>query len=357
MKTNLPSLSHLYLYLTEGCNLACKHCWINPPLDSEENHHAFLAVELIQKAINEAKPLGLNSLKLTGGEPLMHPQIVDIINLASAENLKLTIETNGTLITDSFIVAIKNHKNAFVSVSLDSSKQEVHDAFRGIPGSFSKTVSGIKKLVDAGISPQIICSLIPENLDDIEDVVRFSKKIGASSFKLNIIQPTNRGDLMYQRGESVSLPDILTVYKNVTEKLVPELEMSLYPDLPIAFKPLGILNRDGGGRCAVKHIIGVLATGQYALCGIGTSVEELIFGGVGVDSLKEIWENNPVIKEIRNELPKNLTGICGRCMLKDACMGACIAQNYYRNKSLKAPYWFCEMAEEQGLFPESRLLP
>ena len=357
MSNFLPSLNSLYLYLTEGCNLACKHCWINPPLDSEENHHAFLAVELIQQAIKEAKPLGLSTLKLTGGEPLMHPQIVDIINLASEENLELTIETNGTLITDSFIGAIKNHRNVFVSVSLDSSKQEVHDDFRGIPGSFAKTVSGIKKLVEAGIAPQIICSLIPENLNDIEEIIRFSKEVGASSFKLNIIQPTSRGDLMYQRGESVSLPDILAVYKNITENLVPELEMSAYPDLPIAFKPLGIMNRDGGGRCSVKHIIGVLATGQYALCGIGTTVEELVFGEIGVHSLKDIWENNPVIKEIRDELPGNLEGICGRCMLKKACMGACIAQNYYRKKSLKAPYWFCEMAEEQGLFPQSRLLP
>lgn len=357
MKTSSAPLRSFYLYLTEGCNLACRHCWINPPLDSEENHHAFLSVELIQKAVKEGKPLGLDTIKLTGGEPLMHPQIVDIINIASSENLKLTIETNGTLITDSFISAVKNHSDAFVAVSLDSARSEVHDAFRGIPGAFNKTVSGIQKLVEANIKPQIICSLIPENLNDIEEIVKFSKELGASSFKLNIIQPTSRGDLMYQRGESVSLPDILAVYKDLTERLAPELDMMMYPDVPIAFKPLGILNRDGGGRCAVKHIIGVLATGQYALCGIGTCVEELVFGEVGVHFLKDIWENNSVIKEIRNELPDNLEGICGRCMLKNACMGACIAQNYYRNKSLKAPYWFCETAEELGLFPASRLLP
>ena len=48
-------------------------------------------------------------------------------------------------------------------------------------------------------------------------------------------------------------------------------------------------------------------------------------------------------------------GICAKCLMKDQCLGACIAQNYYRTESLWAPFWFCDAAEEEGLFPETRL--
>jgi radical SAM protein with 4Fe4S-binding SPASM domain len=83
-------------------------------------------------------------------------------------------------------------------------------------------------------------------------------------------------------------------------------------------------------------------------------VEELVFGHAGRDSLAKIWEYNPVLRQLRTGLPHRLTGICGHCLMKHQCMGACIAQNYYRSGDLWAPYWFCEQADVMGLFPASR---
>jgi len=58
--------------------------------------------------------------------------------------------------------------------------------------------------------------------------------------------------------------------------------------------------------------------------------------------------------QLREGLPHRLTGICSRCIMRARCIGSCIAQNYYRDGSLWAPYWFCELADEAGLFPASR---
>ena len=94
-----PALNTLYFYLTEGCNLACRHCWLAPRFDPDGDRYPALPVELFETAIREAKPLGLTGVKLTGGEPLLHPEIVQLLEIVRREELGLTIETNGVLCT------------------------------------------------------------------------------------------------------------------------------------------------------------------------------------------------------------------------------------------------------------------
>jgi SynChlorMet cassette radical SAM/SPASM protein ScmF len=127
---------------------------------------------------------------------------------------------------------------------------------------------------------------------------------------------------------------------------------------PAAFKPLGrMYGQDGDGcsRCGIFTILGVLSDGSYALCGIGQEVPELIFGNAAKDKLEDVWLKNPVLLEIREGLPQKLEGVCGECLMKDLCLGSCIAQNYYSRKKLFAPFWYCDEAFKMGLFPASRL--
>ena len=126
---------------------------------------------------------------------------------------------------------------------------------------------------------------------------------------------------------------------------------------PAAFRALGrLFGQDGDcGICGIRGILGVLAGGSYALCGIGETVPELVFGHASRDSLPDVWSGSPVLKEIREGMPHRLEGVCGECLMKGVCLGSCIAQNYYRSRSLWAPFWFCEEAMREGLFPEARL--
>ena len=101
----------------------------------------------------------------------------------------------------------------------------------------------------------------------------------------------------------------------------------------------------------------MIPTGQYALCGIGEHIPEMLFGEVGKVPLAEIWRTHPVLLELRTGLPDRLVGICSRCLMKHICLGSCVAQNYYRSRDIWAPFWFCEEAEAAGLFPETRLMP
>jgi SynChlorMet cassette radical SAM/SPASM protein ScmF len=146
----------------------------------------------------------------------------------------------------------------------------------------------------------------------------------------------------------------------VLEILSKSTKLKLYFDLPIAFRKMSRMfgaNADGCSSCGILDILGVLANGSYALCGIGSHIPELVFGHVSTDHLGDVWKNNAILKELREGLPSRLEGICGNCLMKRMCSASCIAQNYYRSKSLWKPFWFCDEAHKKDLFPRSRLSP
>ena len=116
-------------------------------------------------------------------------------------------------------------------------------------------------------------------------------------------------------------------------------------------------NGDGCGVCGILGILGILGNGSYALCGIGETVAELTFGHAARDRLEDVWNNTPVLMELREGLPHRFEGICGDCLMKGRCLGSCIAQNYYRSKNIWAPFWYCEEAQRKGLFPKPRIPP
>jgi len=117
-------LNQIYFYLTEGCNLRCRHCWIAPKYQSENNSYPSLSWELFRLIIKQAKPLGLSGVKLTGGEPLLHPQIHKILEEIRTNDLRLTVETNGLLCTEGLAQKMAACKNPFVAVSLDAADAE-----------------------------------------------------------------------------------------------------------------------------------------------------------------------------------------------------------------------------------------
>ena len=108
--------------------------------------------------------------------------------------------------------------------------------------------------------------------------------------------------------------------------------------------------------CGIPGIIGVLANGSYAMCGIGTTVPGLIFGQAAKDRLADVWQKNPIINELREGMPGRLGGVCSDCSMKAICKGSCIAHNYTKSRSLWAPFWYCEEARKLGLFPETRVM-
>ena len=360
LKENTPVLGSIYFYITEGCNCKCKHCWITPKYEEGgDGKWPYLSVPLFKKVIEQGLKLGLTSVKLTGGEPLIHPDILELLAHVEKSGLQLTIETNGLMCTPEIAAAIKRCSNSFVSVSLDGAKAETHNWMRGVDIAFDGALNGIRNLVEVGIHPQVIMSLVRRNKDQIEGLVKLSEEVGASSVKFNLVAPLmERGERMAKQNEILTVKEFMELGEKIRFELQPKTKIKLFYSEPFAFKTFSaIFNQGDRGRCGIFSIIGVLGSGKYALCGIGENVEEMIFGDVEKDELADVWHNNALLNEIREGLPTKLEGICGDCIMKSMCLGQCIANNYFVNRNLFAPFWYCVEAFKMRLFPESRVYP
>ena len=355
-QAGMHTINTLYFYLTEGCNLACRHCWMGPRFDSMGKHYPVLPVELFETAIREAKPLGLSGVKLTGGEPLLHPHFTRLLEIVRREELKLTVETNGLLCTPACAAEIAKSTSRFVSVSIDGTDAATHEWVRGVPGSFAAAQQAVRNLVAAGIKPQVIFTVMRTNAGQVDDMVKMVEELGAASLKFNVVQPMARGEKLHENQETLNIAELIVLGRHVERNLAPKTKVKLFFHYPHAFKTLhSIASGDGCSTCGIFGILGIIASGHYALCGIGEQVPELIFGEVGKDQLATVWRENAILTALREGLPARLEGVCGRCLMKERCRGSCVAQNYYSQGSLWAPYWFCEQAEAAGLFPASRL--
>ncbi|MBN2005229.1 MAG: radical SAM protein [Anaerolineae bacterium] len=354
----VPPLTSFYLYLTDGCNLNCRHCWIAPRfVDGKPDPGECLDLDLLRKAVIEAKPLGLNNAKLTGGEPTLHPRFVEIADFLTAEGLSLTMETNGTLIDAALAKHLKEKtKLWFVSVSLDGPNAEIHDAFRRVPGAFDAATRGLKHLVDAGYKPQVIMSVHKGNVEHIEDVVKMVAALGAGSVKFNPVTHSGRGIAMHEHGETLDFDETMALAHWVRGELQSRTPIRLILSTPLALYTVSELVHAGNnGMCHVRHILGVLGSGEMALCGIGRTIPKLAFGNLRDKSVADVWFNNPVLDELRRELDEPYPGVCANCIHAGRCLTYCVANNYEATGRLVAPSALCAEAYERGVFPAGRL--
>ncbi len=349
----VPPLRSLYLYISGACNLACRHCWITPGFDPDARGGRFISLEHVEKAVREARPLGLASVKLTGGEPTLHPRFRDIVTCVAREGVSISMETNGTLI-DADMAQLFRDSNAlrFVSISVDGADAATHEALRGVAGSFDRAVAGIEHLARVGFRPQMICTLHRGNLDQIEAVVRLAERLGCGSVKFNHVQDMGRGNRM-TGGETIPVAELTSIHRDV-ERRFRASPIRVHFDIPAAFRSINELLRFPAGTCNILEILGVLCGGELALCGVGVEIPELVFGHLETDGVAAVWADAPGLRALRETVPERLEGICGDCIHRDGCMGGCIAQNYHEAGRLSAAYGFCSAADARGLFPPGR---
>ncbi len=358
----VPLLRCYYLYLSASCNLRCRHCWITPvysgdtPLPGKT-----IDLEALRNAVIEGKTLGLGSAKLTGGEPMLHPQFRETVEMLTAEGISLNMETNGTLMTREMAhVLKKKSKVQFISVSIDSPVPGEHDAFRGVKGAFDAAIRGLDFLVEAGYTNcQVIMAVHRGNRHHAKALVNLAAAHKAASVKFNPVTRTGRGIDMHERGEVLNFSEYLEFARYVNEELRPKAPIKIFLSMPPALTPFSELWRTKGETCDcnVSGILGILGSGEIALCGIGQTIPELVYGYLGKDSIREIWINNPVILGLRRDL-KNVSeypGICGSCIHAVSCRTGCVANNYAYGGKLVSPPWLCDEAARRGVFPESRM--
>lgn len=350
----VPPLTSLYMYISGSCNLACRHCWIEPDFQAGDNGGKHIPLEYVEKAIREAKPLGLSSVKLTGGEPMLHPDFREIVQLIGNAGLKVHIETNGTLVDRAMAEFLRrSNKVKFISVSVDGVDAETHERLRVVPGCYDRAITGIRNLVSEGFHPQLICTLHRGNVPQVAEIIDLAQELGCGSVKFNHIQQVGRGE-SFEKENRLVVQDVIGTFQSIQKDLAPKAKISVFFDIPFAFHSIGKLLKGQLGRCNIMNILGVLAGGELSICGMGATVPELVYGNLSKDSLRDIWFCHPTLVGIRELIPLRLEGVCAECIHKNMCLGHCVAFNFHVAGKLNAGFQFCQKAEEIGAFPGSR---
>lgn len=311
--------------ITRSCNLACAHCRAAAHCEAYPGE---LTLDECKAVIDDLASITDPILILTGGEPLMRPDIWEIIDYAFEKGMHPVIGTNGTLIDDHTAQQIAAHGIPKVSVSLDFPDKEGQDAFRGEDGAFEDTLAGIANLRRYGVNVQVNTTVTKMNRDMMDRLHDLAVEVDASDFHPFLLVPTGRGE---------DLVDVELTPDEYEEVLTWAYRRQ--KDSPMGFKPTDapqyfrILHQQAAAE-GIK-LTGPLAHSRGCLGGISfvfishvgdvqpCGYFDMQLGNVKEKPFSQIWTESPVFDDLRHY--DRLKGKCGACEFKGVC-GGCRAR-------------------------------
>ncbi len=306
--------------VTAACNLACEYCRASASASPDEAELSTEeALAFIDQVASE-RPM----IILSGGEPLLRPDIFTLAEYARDRGIRVSLATNGTLLTPEIVSKMKRAGIARVSISLDGPTPEVHDRSRG-PGSFDLAMRGIENL-RGKVDFQINMTITKENLDAVGATMDLAEDLGAVAFHLFFLVPTGRGseDELVTPEEQDEI--LRWVAKDCSRRTI-EVKVTCAPQYGRVVRDvLTEAERKGmmGSAClAGTSFVFVSRTGDVCPCGY----LPVVAGNVREESFPEIWESSPVFQDLRK---RELLGRCGRCDYRKVC-GGCRARAYAKS--------------------------
>jgi len=342
------------LNLTRRCNLKCAHCYLDAgTLNSGDPDE--LATPEVCALLNEIASLSDETMVvLTGGEPLLRPDIMEIAAYASGLGLMVVMGTNGVLLTDKRVAALQAAGVSAVGISVDSLKAGYHDGFRGAAGSWGKTISGIDGCRRAGLMFQVHFSVTDDNAHELESMIAFCRSSGAAVLNVFFLVCTGRGETF----TNISLETYEKTLRRVAEAARDENELlvrarcaphfkrmalEMNPPLPVTL----IHGYEAGGCLAGTRYCRVTPTGGITAC---PYIEESV-GSIRDTAFADIWRDAPMFNVLRE--PK-LKGRCGACEYSKIC-GGCRARPFAKHGALMGEDFLCGYCPSGGATIEPML--
>lgn len=321
-----PSLDTCTLVITQKCNLECKHCFLSSNKKTKE-----LSTEDIKKVIDDLSTLQILNLVITGGEPFMREDILDVLRYCNLKKVPVTLFTNGTLIDEKIIESIKELR-ILLRVSLDGATMKTNDCIRGY-GVFEKALWTIEKSVKAGIPTGIATTIYQGNFPEYKQMVDLAEKMGCYEFEMSEV---------VSMGNAKKHPEILLSPEQIQEIRSYTLKRSfdhsmiragmIDPLFDSSFDSEGQKGRDlcsaGRTTCAISP------EGDVYPCQLFTGFPEFCEGNVIEAPLEEIWVNG--FKRFREMSVKDIRK-CTSCECSSSCAGGCRARAYAASGDLFAP--------------------
>ena len=321
----MNDLSLLAINLTRRCNLACAHCY----LDAETLRGGSpneLGTEEVQDVLDQvAARDAATMVVLTGGEPLARRDLEAIIAHGAERGLAMVVGSNGTLLSKRRVRSLRDAGALGIGISVDSLDADYHDRFRGLPGAWARTMTGIENCRSGGLDFQIHFSIGDGNAHELAAMIAFCRATGARVLNVFFLVCTGRGEAMSdvspQRYEEVlrELVESQARYQDliIRARCAPHFKRVAYqcnPDSPLN----RISGRDGDGCIAGIHYCRITPEGGVTACPYIAHEQ----GSIRERAFLDIWDSSADFQRLR---APELGGKCGVCEYRQLC-GGCRAR-------------------------------
>jgi radical SAM protein with 4Fe4S-binding SPASM domain len=164
--------------VTERCNLQCAHCYINLPVADREAHSRELPLSEWRRILDSIVDEGCLWLLLTGGEPFIRPDFLDLYDYAKRQGLLLTLFTNGTTLTPQIADHLAEWPPFSIEITLYGRSQEVYERVTGVPSSYARCMGGIELLLERGLPLKLKSMVMTLNQHELPQMEAFARELG-----------------------------------------------------------------------------------------------------------------------------------------------------------------------------------
>jgi len=344
--------------VTQSCDLACKHCRAAAqpiPHPDELTHEEGRAL------IDQIAQMHIPIFVFTGGDPLKRKDVFELIRYAAGKGVQVAVTPSATpLLTREQIFKMKEAGVVRLAISLDGSSPEIHDAFRGLPGAWARTIQAIEWANEAGIPIQVHSTISRHNANDLDNLCNLFEKLAIVMWNVFFLVPVGRGQMddllsgeefeqvfgkIYELSRRANFQIKTTeamhyrrylLQHNLEERRVahgnspghghpegahgsrPTVHdaASYEPGAPTAEAKTRNMSwatrrvNDGKGFVFISHVGNVYPSGFLPIHA----------GNIRETPLAEIYRNAPIFKALRDT--KRLEGKCGACEYKEICGGS-----------------------------------
>ena len=335
-----PFLERLFIELTDACNLNCEHCYMSSSYTNRKIN--MLPLDLLDDLMQKAEKLGVYRVDFTGGELFVRNDIKDILKISADHFMVSNIFTNGTLLNEKNVALLKENGNIrSVFISLDDIIPEEHDSFRGVKGSFKRTVEGIKQLKNSNLKIVANITLNRRNVGRIQDIINFCREDLEIECRTAPVLYLGKGKCFEDK--ELTMADIIGAMKISLKNKVQFTSGYCDTEDNDSIIP----------GCGVGHkMLYIRSNGEICLCPTLSSREDesFLLGNIYQDDINAVWENSKALQLFRASNCDNTE--CKNIMI---CRGGCRSRAFLQRGDLcDKDLILCKYFEDNKIIMEAK---
>ncbi len=345
--------------ITRGCNLKCVHCYAQAKAVGGPDE---LTTDEGLALIDDLAAFGAPVMLFSGGEPLVRPDLTTLIRRAVGNGMRAVISTNGTLIDQEKAAELKDLGLSYVGISLDGLR-DIHDRFRGVPGTFDLAVAGIRNCQEAGLKVGLRFTINKRNATEIGPIFDLLEELGVPRICFYHLVYSGRGSALIKEDldheetrQAVDL--IIDRTRDLHDRGKPTevLTVDNHADGPYLYQRM---LREGSARAPEVLELLQMNEGNNSGRGIGcvswdgqVHADQFwrnhVFGNVRERPFSRIWNDGSIelLAKLKNK-KEHVTGRCSRCRWLDICGGNFRARAEAATGDIWAPDPACYLSDEE----------